>query len=264
MTAHQHSPAPPDATLDAAEVARFGRIAAEWWDPNGKFKPLHQLGPARMSFIRDRISDGLALSPDPATTRPFKGLRVLDIGCGGGLVAQPLARLGAEVTAIDPSPETIAAAESHARGQGLSIEYRAIRAETLLDEGATFDAVTCLEVVEHVPDVPAFLAVVEKLVRPGGVLVLSTLNRTLKSYLLAIVGAEYVLRWLPVGTHEWSKFVTPEELGRHVEALGLASVSTRGLVYEPLRDVWSLSKDTDVNYLLAAVKLPALETRLTA
>lgn len=242
------------ATLDPAEVARFGRIAAEWWDPNGKFRPLHRLGPARMTFIRDAITSGLRLPVSHTTTRPLAGLSILDIGCGGGLVAEPLARMGATVTGIDPSPETIAAAESHAAAQGLSIAYRACRAEDLVAEGRTWDVVTCLEVVEHVPDVPAFLAVAANLVRPGGVLVLSTLNRTLKSYALAIVGAEFILRWLPVGTHQWTRFVTPDELTDHVSRLGLAPEPPRGLVYDPLRDDWSLSGDTDVNYLMAATK----------
>lgn len=246
-----------DATLDPEEVARFGRIADEWWNPDGKFRPLHRLGPARMMFVRDAITSGLGHPHAHTSIRPLAGLTILDIGCGGGLVAEPLARMGAAVTGIDPSPETIAAARSHAATQGLSIDYRAVRAEDLATAGDTFDAVTCLEVVEHVPDVPAFLAVAASLVRPGGMLVLSTLNRTVKSYALAIVGAEFVLRWLPVGTHQWTRFVTPDELAGHVTSLGLQPEPPRGLVYDPFRDDWSLSGDTDVNYLMSARK-PAL------
>jgi len=242
------------ATLDPAEVDRFGRIAAEWWDPNGKFRPLHRLGPARMTFVRDAITSGLQLPVSHTSMRPLAGVSILDIGCGGGLVAEPLARMGATVTGIDPSPETIAAARTHATAQGLSIDYRACRAEDLAADSQTYDVVTCLEVVEHVPDVPAFLAVAANLVRPGGVLVLSTLNRTLKSYALAIVGAEFILRWLPVGTHQWTRFVTPDELSDFVSRLGLLPEPPRGLVYDPLRDDWSLSGDTDVNYLMAALK----------
>ena len=182
------------------------------------------------------------------------GLQILDIGCGGGLVSEPLARLGARVTGIDPSPETIAAASTHAAAQNLTIDYRAIRAEDLASTGQTFDVVTCLEVVEHVPDVSAFLAVAASLVRPGGMLVLSTLNRTLKSYALAIIGAEYVLRWVPVGTHQWQRFVTPDELDKIVTNIGLKTDTPRGLVFNPLADTWSLSTDTDVNYFLAAHK----------
>jgi 2-polyprenyl-6-hydroxyphenyl methylase / 3-demethylubiquinone-9 3-methyltransferase len=239
------------ATLDGAEVDRFNAMAAEWWDPHGKFKPLHALGPARMAFIRDSI---VAARATTATTslRVLDGVTALDIGCGGGLVAEPLARLGARVTGIDPAPDSIAAARAHAAAQGLAIDYRAVRAEALAAAGESFDVVLALEVVEHVPDVAAFLSVAASLVRPGGLLILSTLNRTLKSYALAIVGAEYVLRWLPVGTHQWNRFVTPEELAAHCRTLALDPLPPRGIVYDPLHDVWSLSADTAVNYLLAA------------
>ena len=239
-------------TLDPAEVERFGRIASEWWDPKGKFAPLHRLGPARMAFLRDRLAAhfGRAL---PAM-KPLAGLRVLDIGCGGGLVSEPLARLGANVTGIDPAADNIEAARTHAASQGLAIDYRAVTAETLRDEGATFDAVLCLEVVEHVPDPAAFMGLVAGLVRPGGLLLASTINRTAKAYLLAIVGAEYVLRWLPVGTHRWDRFVTPDEMARHMAAAGLQRIQFEGLVYDPLGDRWQLSPDTDVNYFAAAVR----------
>jgi 2-polyprenyl-6-hydroxyphenyl methylase / 3-demethylubiquinone-9 3-methyltransferase len=240
-------------TLDTAEVASFNAQAQEWWNPNGNFRPLHKLGPARLSFIRDAIVAELKPEP-PKGLRVLDGISILDIGCGGGLVAEPLARLGARVTGIDPAQATIAAAAAHAQSQGLTIDYRAARAETLRDAGETFDAVTCLEVVEHVPDARAFLTVATALVRPGGVLILSTLNRTLKSYALAIIGAEYVLRWVPAGTHQWDRFLKPDELSGHVAALGLTPRTPRGMVFNPFQDSWSLSSDTDVNYLLAARK----------
>ena len=240
-------------TLDPAEVARFNALAGQWWDTNGNFRPLHQIGPARLEFIRNTIVS--ELQPAPASKlRLLEGVRVLDIGCGGGLVAEPLARLGAKVTGIDPAAETIAAAAAHASAQGLMIDYRAEQAEALVAAGETFDAVLCLEVVEHVPDVRAFLSVAASLVRPGGILILSTINRTLKSYALAIIGAEYILRWLPAGTHQWHKFVTPEELAIHARAVALTPRAPRGMVFHPLHDIWSLSGDTDVNYLIAAKK----------
>src|SRR5262245_22131348 len=243
-------PMPPEApgpTLDPIERDRFAALAAEWWDPRGKFRPLHQIGPARLTFLRDELVDHFGA---PAGgLRPLKGLRLLDVGCGGGLIAEPLARLAATVTGLDPAPENIEAARQHASAQGLPIDYRAGRVEDLAIEGLAFDAVICLEVVEHVPDVGSFLATCARLVRPGGLMLLSTINRTLKAYALAIVGAEYVLRWLPVGTHRWDRFVTPQELRRHLEAAGLRAPVLKGLLYNPLRDEWSLGSDTDVNYL---------------
>ena len=243
------------STLDPEEVARFGALAAEWWDPNGKFRPLHKLGPARLGYVRDRLVTHFAL-PDRGL-RPLVGRTILDIGCGGGLICEPMARLGATVTGIDPSEANIGAALRHAEGQGLAIDYRAALVEHLVAEGRAFDAVLCLEVVEHVPDVAAFLRQCASLVRPGGILIASTINRTLKAYVLAIVGAEYILRWLPVGTHQWDRFVTPEELGRHIQFAGLGKPSFKGLVYNPLRDVWSLDDDTDVNYFASAAKAGA-------
>ena len=240
------------ANLDPAEIERFSRLASEWWDPNGKFRPLHKIGPARIQFVRDEICRRLGRPCEGM--RPLSGLTLLDIGCGGGLVCEPMARMGAAVTGVDPAQANIAAAARHAEAQGLSIDYRAVEAEQLVAQGAAFDAVLCLEVVEHVPDPLAFLKTCATLVRPGGVLIVSTINRTLKSYALAIVGAEYILRWLPVGTHRWDRFVTPAELQAHVAAAGLRVWETRGLVFNPLRDTWSLSADTDVNYLLSAAK----------
>jgi 2-polyprenyl-6-hydroxyphenyl methylase/3-demethylubiquinone-9 3-methyltransferase len=239
-------------TIDPAEVERFARMAREWWDPNGKFRPLHKLGPARLQFIRDRIA--AHWRRDTANLRPLAGLTVLDIGCGGGLVSEPMTRLGATVTGIDPAAESIAAASAHARESGLDIDYRAVTVETLLGEGHQFDAVLCLEVVEHVPDPAAFLKLCAGLIKPGGLLVASTINRTMKAYALAILGAEYVLRWLPVGTHQWERFVTPDELARYCAAAGLGPAFAEGLFYNPLADRWSLSTDTDVNYMAAAAK----------
>jgi 2-polyprenyl-6-hydroxyphenyl methylase/3-demethylubiquinone-9 3-methyltransferase len=243
---------PGTPTLDDTEVKRFATLAAEWWDPNGKFRPLHKLGPARLAFIRQEIVRHFALAS--GGLRPFADLTILDIGCGGGLVSEPVARLGGTVTGIDPAVENIEAARRHASGQDLTIDYRASLVEDLAAEGRTFDCVLCLEVVEHVPDVAAFLATCAKLVRPGGLMILSTINRTLKAYALAIVGAEYILRWLPVGTHQWERFVTPDELARHAETAGLSVSAREGLVYNPLTDAWSLSADLDVNYMASAAR----------
>ncbi len=241
-------PMPPN--VDPAEVDRFRRIASEWWSPTGKFAPLHKLGPTRLQFIRDRL---VAHFERPLRgLKPLDGLSVLDIGCGGGLVCEPVTRMGAQVTGIDPGAENIEAARAHAADQGLAIDYRITTVESLAAEGRRFDAVLCLEVVEHVPDPAAFLQLCASLVRPGGMMIASTINRTVKAYVLAIVGAEYVLRWLPVGTHQWERFVTPDELTRHLRAAGLRAVHVEGMVYNPISDRWSLSSDTDVNYLAAA------------
>lgn len=226
-------------------------MAGEWWDPNGKFRPLHQLGPARLTFIRDEV---LRHFQRPGGMRALSGLSLLDIGCGGGLICEPLARLGAQVTGLDPGHENVEAARRHAAGQGLPIDYRVGTVEEIVREGIAFDVVSCLEVVEHVPDVPAFLTTCAQLVKPGGLMLLSTINRTLKAYALAIIGAEYVLRWLPAGTHQWDRFVTPNEMAAHLATAGLSPPRFKGMVYNPLSDAWSLSDDTDVNYLAAAAK----------
>ena len=255
MTAAERSQKPPsgsDPTLDPEEVKRFSRLASEWWDPQGKFRPLHQIGPPRLSFIRDKAVE--TFSRDPKALRPLKGLSALDIGCGGGLVAEPLARMGADVTAIDPSERNIAIAKGHAEPQGLAIDYRAQRVEDLVAEGRTFDIIACLEVVEHVPDPAKFVGECAALVRPGGLAVFSTINRTFKAWALAIVGAEYVLGWLPRGTHQWERFITPEDLARYAEAAGLAAPNFEGITYNPLQDVWSRSSDTGVNYLMSATR----------
>jgi 2-polyprenyl-6-hydroxyphenyl methylase/3-demethylubiquinone-9 3-methyltransferase len=239
-------------TLDQDEVDRFARLASEWWDPAGKFRTLHQIGPARLGYIRDEL---VRHFQRPAGgMKPFVGLTLLDIGCGGGLICEPLARLGGRVTGLDPGNENIEAARQHAAGQGLAIEYIHATVEDLQTQGRTFDAVSCLEVVEHVPDVGAFLKSCAGLVRPGGLMLLSTINRTMKAYLLAILGAEYLLRWLPVGTHQWDRFVTPDELAGHLSGAGLGEFACAGLVYNPLADTWSVAGDTDVNYLARAAK----------
>jgi 2-polyprenyl-6-hydroxyphenyl methylase / 3-demethylubiquinone-9 3-methyltransferase len=251
MTATQQSEA-RERTLDAEEVERFSRLASEWWNPQGKFRPLHQIGPPRLSFIRDSAVE--RFGRDAKALRPLSGLTAVDIGCGGGLVSEPLARMGATVTAIDPAERNIAIAKGHAEGQGLTIDYRPARVEDLVAEGHAFDIVACLEVVEHVPDAAKFIAECAALVRPGGLAVFSTLNRTFKAWALAIVGAEYVLGWLPRGTHQWDRFITPDELAGYAKAAGLNDVRFEGITYNPLQDVWSRNPDTDVNYLMSATK----------
>ncbi len=241
-----------NVNVDQAELDRFAKLASEWWDPNGKFKPLHKIGPARLGFIRDRLTDHFKLQQ--RVMRPLAGLSILDIGCGGGLIAEPLSRLGATVTGIEPAEANIGAAKAHAVSVGLAIDYQATTAETLALQGRAFDCVICLEVVEHVPDPAAFVNVCGSLVRPGGLLILSTINRTLKAYALAIIGAEYILRWLPVGTHQWDRFITPSELDLHVQAAGLNPLTVEGIVFNPLADRWSTGRDTDVNYIGAAAK----------
>lgn len=247
----------PDSTLDEREVARFRALAAKWWDPEGEFAPLHAIGPERMRFLREQLVSHFARDGNAA--RPLEGLRIADIGCGGGLVSEPLARLGASVTGIDPAEENAAAARAHAADSGLEIDYRAARVEDLAAEGAQYDAVIALEVVEHVPDVPAFIGVCAQILRPGGMMLLSTINRTARAFALAIVGAEYVLRWLPRGTHQWERFVTPDELAAALRASGLRVVDTRGLTFNPLTREWRLSDDTGVNYFMSAAKQSADE-----
>jgi 2-polyprenyl-6-hydroxyphenyl methylase/3-demethylubiquinone-9 3-methyltransferase len=239
-------------TVDAAEIARFAAIAARWWDDNGPMRPLHKLNPIRLQWIKGEICKRFARDPKGADA--LASLRILDVGCGAGILAEPLARMGAAVTGIDPSPELIAAARLHAAESGLAIDYRAATAEDLAASGAQYDVVTALEVVEHVTDVPAFVAACAALVKPGGMLVTSTINRTTKAYLLAIVGAEYVLRWLPRGTHTYDKLVTPAELAVAFRAAGLAPGADTGIMYLPFVDEFRLTRDLDVNYMMVATR----------
>jgi 2-polyprenyl-6-hydroxyphenyl methylase/3-demethylubiquinone-9 3-methyltransferase len=244
---------PEDAsTIDPAEVARFERVAQTWWDPKGPMRALHKFNPVRLAYIRDEACR--RFGRDPKEVRPLEGLSVLDVGCGGGLLSEPLARLGASVTGLDPAPTNIAVAQRHAERSGIPVSYRSETVESVVAAGGRFDAVLAMEVVEHVTDVPAFVRACGAVVKPGGILVMATLNRTLRAFGLAIVGAEYVLGWLPRGTHQWEKFVTPDELTTAIEAAGLAVADLRGVAYNPLRDQWALSRDTSVNYMVLAVR----------
>jgi 2-polyprenyl-6-hydroxyphenyl methylase / 3-demethylubiquinone-9 3-methyltransferase len=234
--------------VDESEVAKFDRLATEWWDPKGKMKPLHKFNPVRLAYLRDTLAE--AFGRDIKAPLPFAGLTLLDIGCGGGLLSEPLARLGFAVTGIDPARNNVDVAEAHARRAGVEVTYRKITAETLAEEEAHFDVVLAMEVVEHVPDVAEFVQVATSLVKPGGVFVAATINRTKRAFALAIVGAEYVMRWLPVGTHSWNKFVTPAELEEAILSGGLAVTERKGVVYNPLSDRFSLSTDMAVNYML--------------
>ena len=239
-------------TVDRDEIARFTAMAGEWWDPDGSFRPLHKFNPPRIAFIRDRVAAHFArdaLGPDP-----LSGLTVLDVGCGGGLVCEPLARLGATVTGIDAAERNVRIAAAHAAEAGVAVDYRHATAEQLLAGGESFDIVLTLEVVEHVPDLDGFLAACCGLVRPGGAIVVATLNRTAKSFLFAIVGAEYVMRWLPRGTHRWGRFVRPSELAAGLRAGGAAIGEITGLTYDLLTDEWRLGGDVAVNYMVFAVK----------
>ncbi len=239
-------------TIDAAEIGKFDRMAATWWDPEGEAKPLHRMNPIRLDYIRDHVCAQYGRSPE--TLRPFSGLSVVDVGCGGGLLCEPMARLGAAVTGVDASAEAIAVARDHAEIQGLDVSYRAVSAAALVAENAQFDVVLAMEIVEHVADIPAFLSDVAALAKPGALIFLSTLNRTAKSYALAIGAAEYVLRWLPRGTHDWKKFPTPAELEAALTDAGLTVVDDTGFSYAALRDTWSRTTDMSVNYALVAEK----------
>jgi 2-polyprenyl-6-hydroxyphenyl methylase/3-demethylubiquinone-9 3-methyltransferase len=240
-------------TVDASEIAKFSAMAEEWWDVNGKFKPLHLLNPCRLDYLCDQIAFEFDRNRDAG--HPFKGLRVLDIGCGGGLVAEPMARLGASVVGVDASVENIGVARAHALGAGLRIDYRAVPAETLIDSGEVFDVVLTLEVIEHVADPAALLSAVAALLKPGGLHIASTLNRTPQSFALGIVAAERILRWLPPGTHDWKRFVIPDEMYALMQGAGLSPVDRKGMVFNPISGRWRLSdRDLAVNYLAAAVK----------
>lgn len=240
------------STIDPAEVAKFSAMAAEWWDVSGKFKPLHKLNPVRLDYIRAHATSHFDL--DNHARHPLEGLKILDIGCGGGLLCEPMTRLGAQVTGIDASDINIEIARQHTGEQGLDINYQQITAEQLADKQTRYDIILNMEVVEHVANVPLFLEAGTKLLKPGGLLFMATLNRTLKAYALAIIGAEYVLGWLPKGTHRWEKFITPDELSQMLEETGLIITDRAGAAYNPLADKWSLSHNTDVNYMLTATK----------
>ena len=239
-------------SVDPEEVAKFSRMAAEWWDPSGKFKPLHEFNPVRLKFIRALAAQHFGR--DERSLKPFAGLTLLDIGCGGGLLSEPMARIGFTVLGADPSEKNVRIAAAHAKGAGLSLEYRATTAEALGEEGVLFDAILNMEIVEHVADLGGFLRACAALLKPGGFMLVATLNRTLKSLALAKIGVEYVLRWLPAGTHDWNKFVKPAELERHLQDAGLTVARVQGVAFDPLRWEWRLSPDTDVNYMAVAEK----------
>lgn len=240
-------------TVDPAEVAKFEAMAAEWWDPTGKFKPLHMMNPVRLDYITNQIA--AEFGRDLNDVEPFKGLRLLDIGCGGGLLSEPMARLGATVIGADAAAGNIPVAQVHAEQMGLEIDYRNCTAESLAAAGEQFDVVLNMEVVEHVADPLAYLTACQQLLKPGGLMVASTMNRNPKSYMVAIIGAEHIMRWLPKGTHEWSKFITPDELADLIAAAGLNVVDRMGMVFNPLGWSWSLSsQDLSVNYAMTSVK----------
>jgi len=239
-------------TIDADEVARFSAMADEWWDPTGKFKPLHKFNPIRLGYIRDRLCDHF--DRDAHSLTPLEGLTLLDVGCGGGLISEPLARMGAKVTGIDASEKNIGTAQAHAARSGVEVDYRCTTAEDLHAAGEIFDIVLSLEVVEHVADVDLFLDSCAALARDGGAMTLATLNRTPKAFMFSIVGAEYVMRWLPRGTHDWTKFVRPSELARGLRRNGIDVADISGLSFNPLTDEWRVSGDVSVNYILFGTK----------
>lgn len=240
-------------TVDASEVAKFEAMAAEWWDPNGKFKPLHMMNPVRLDYITTQIAG--EFDRDLNHEKPFEGLRILDIGCGGGLLCEPMARLGAQVIGVDAAGGNIPVAAAHAAQSGLAIDYRHTTAEDMAAAGEQFDVVINMEVVEHVADPQAYLTACQQLLKPGGLHLCSTINRNPKSFAVAIVGAEVIMRWLPKGTHEWAKFITPDELYGFITTAGLTPVDRKGYVFNPITWKWSISdRDLSVNYVTAAVK----------
>lgn len=243
---------PRPSTVDPDEIAHFSAIAAQWWDPHGKFRPLHQLNPLRIAYIRDTLS--AHFDRDPLGPKPLAGLKVLDIGCGGGLLCEPMHRLGADITGADAADKNIKTATTHAAEHGLAIDYRTTTAEQLAAAGERFDAILNMEVIEHVANVPIFLDACTTLIKPGGVMLCATLNRTLKSFGLAVIAAEYILGWLPRGTHNWKKFITPTELDTALREAGLSPTARTGMIYNPISGRWSLSRDTDVNYIVRAEK----------
>jgi 2-polyprenyl-6-hydroxyphenyl methylase/3-demethylubiquinone-9 3-methyltransferase len=242
------------STIDQEEVDRFSAMAAEWWSPTGKFKPLHKFNPVRLAYIRDKAAENFGR--DIRSPRPLEGLRVLDIGCGGGLLSEPVARMGASVVGADPSEKNIGIASTHAKASGVSVDYRAVTAEQLAEAGETFEIVLNMEVVEHVADVDFFLGTCARMVSPGGLMFVATINRTMKAAALAIFAAENILRWLPRGTHQYEKLVRPEEIEKPVADNGLSIIDRTGVFFNPLSNQWNLSKDMDVNYMMLA-KRPA-------
>ncbi|MEM1387810.1 MAG: bifunctional 2-polyprenyl-6-hydroxyphenol methylase/3-demethylubiquinol 3-O-methyltransferase UbiG [Pseudomonadota bacterium] len=251
--------AAPDSTIEPSEVAKFEAIASEWWDPEGMFKPLHMLNPCRLAYITQQIS--VEFDRDLTQRDPLAGLDIVDIGCGGGLLCEPMARLGATVVGIDAGAGNIPVAQLHAAQSGLDIDYRNTTAEDLAASGARFDVVLNMEVIEHVADPQAFIDASALLLKPGGLMITSTLNKTGKSYALAIIGAEYVMGWLPRGTHDWSKFVAPDSLADMVERSGIEPIDRKGFVFDPFRWDWSLSsRDLSVNYVITSVKRPGSAT----
>ncbi len=239
-------------SIDPDEVAKFSALAERWWDPAGEFAPLHKFNPVRLKFIHDFAA--AHFDREARSLRPFKGLSLLDIGCGGGLLSEPMARLGFAVTGADASERNVGTATAHAAESGLDIAYHAVTAEMLASEGASFDVVLNMEVVEHVADLKAYLAACARLVRPGGIMVVATLNKTLKSLALAKIGAEYVLGWVPRGTHDWNRFIAPTALHRLLKQTGLKVLKTQGVSFDPIAWDWRLSHDTDVNYMVVAGK----------
>lgn len=240
------------STIDEAEVARFSALAAEWWNPQGKFGVLHKFNPVRLGFIRDQAA--AHFGRDPKGVKPFAGLRLLDIGCGGGLLSEPMTRLGFEVLGADASAKNIKTASVHAEEQGLAIDYRATTAEALAETGDRFDVILNMEVIEHVADLNLFLKSCVSMLKPSGLMFVATINRTAKAFALAIVGAEYVLGWLPRGTHDWAKFVKPLELDTALTRAGLNVTTETGVMFNPLTGQWLLTSDTDVNYMVVAKK----------
>ncbi len=256
--ASQNQPDPEEirnatgASVDAAEIDKFSQLAAEWWNPNGKFRPLHKFNPVRLGFIRDQVCSHFGR--DPKGEKPFEGLDLLDIGCGGGLLSEPMCRLGARVTGVDASANNIKTASVHAAQSGLNVTYRAVTAEDLVAENHGFDVILNMEVVEHVADVPLFLEACAAMLKPGGLMIIATINRTAKALALAIIGAEYVLGWLPRGTHQYGKLVRPIEIRDALKPCGLTIAQPVGVSYNPLMDRWGLSSDTQVNYMVVTTR----------
>ncbi len=242
------------STINQDEVAQFASIAKEWWDPNGKFRPLHKINPIRLSYIRENIIEHFSV--DGKMAKPFLDIEMIDIGCGGGLLCEPMARLGAKITGIDASKRNIQIAKAHAKSSNLKINYQASTAEDLAKAGKQYDVVLNMEVVEHVNNVPLYLKSCAKLVKPGGLMFISTINRTAKAFALAIIGAEYILNWLPKGTHSYDKFLTPKEISTMLERENMKIIDRCGVVYSPLKDQWRQSRDMSVNYMLLGTKKP--------